>query len=248
MPPLIIAHRGASAEAPENTLRAFQLALDQGAQMIELDLHLSADGHVVVIHDETLDHTTNQRGRVKQLTLAEIRRADAGQGERVPTLDEVLDLTLGKVGLYLEIKDPHAAQPVLRTLRARRCQEQMLLASFDLTLMKELGESVRDVELGLILGTASLRPGVRYRESFPWLALRAWRYQVLCMQVELCFAYLAQRSKAAGKRLYVWTADHERQFAQMTARGADGIVTNRPAQLKAWLARQPFAAIGKSQP
>jgi glycerophosphoryl diester phosphodiesterase len=239
MPLIIIAHRGASAYEPENTLRAFQLAIEQGAQMIELDLHLSADGHVVVIHDETLDHTTNWRGRVAQLPLAEIKRADAGNGERVPTLDEVLDLTAGKVRLYLEIKDPRAVAPVLQTLRGRRCQDEMLLASFDLALMKQLGAEVRDIELGLILGTTSFHPRVRYREAFPWRALREWNYQVLSMQVELCFPYLARRVKASGKQLYVWTVDSERQFAQMTARGVDGICTNRPAALAAWLARQP---------
>jgi glycerophosphoryl diester phosphodiesterase len=237
MPPLIIAHRGASADEPENTLRAFQRAIEQGAQMIELDLHLSADGQVVVIHDETLDHTTNQRGRVDQLTLAEIKRADAGKGERVPTLNEVLDLTTGKVRLYLEIKDRRAAAPILQTIRARRCQDEMLLASFDLALMKQLGEEVSGVELGLILGTESFHPRVRFREAFPWRALRAWHYQVLSIQAELCYAYLARRVKASGKQLYVWTVDSERQFARLSARGVDGICTNRPAQLAAWLAR-----------
>src|SRR5437016_1521532 len=96
MLPLVIAHRGASAYEPENTLRAFALAIEQGAQMIELDLHATRDEQVVVIHDFTLDHTTNLTGPVNQLTLAEIKKADAGKGERVPTLDETLDLTLGK--------------------------------------------------------------------------------------------------------------------------------------------------------
>ncbi|MBI1766498.1 MAG: hypothetical protein HYR56_34255 [Acidobacteria bacterium] len=236
MPPLIIAHRGASAYAPENTLRAFQLAIEQGAQMIELDLHTTRDGQVVVIHDETLDHTTNFKGRVDRLTLAEIKRADAGQGERVPTLDEVLDLTSGKLRLYLEIKDPRAAVPTLQTIRARHCQGEMLLASFDLELMRQLGNEVRDVELGVILGSESLNPLARYREAFPWLALRTLNYQVLCMQVELCYGYLARRVKASGKRLYVWTADRERQFARMVNRNVDGIVTNHPDRLRDFLA------------
>src|SRR5438046_917747 len=99
MPPLVIAHRGASAYEPENTLRAFALAIEQGAQMIEMDLHATQDGQVVVVHDFTLDHTTNLTGRVSEQTLADIKYADAGKGERVPTLDETLDLTLGKVRL-----------------------------------------------------------------------------------------------------------------------------------------------------
>lgn len=235
-PPLVIAHRGASADEPENTLRAFQRAIEQDAQMIELDLDQSADGHVIVMHDATLERTTNLRGRVAELSLAEIRKADAGKGERVPTLDEVLDLTLGKVRLYLEIKEARAAANTLKTIRARRCETDVMLASFDLALMKQLGEEVNDMELGLILGTPSLDPRVRWREAFPWRAFKSYNYQVLCMQVELCFGYLARGRTATGKRLYVWTADDERQFAQMQALGVDGIVTNRPAKLKAWLA------------
>src|SRR5215471_1587498 len=235
MPPLVIAHRGASAYEPENTLRAFDLAIRQGAQMIELDLHVTCDNHVVVIHDPTLNHTTNLTGRVDRLTLAEVRRADAGKGERVPTLDETLDLTLGKVRLYLELKDPRAALPALRIIRARRCQSQVMLASFDIELMRGLGEEVRDTELGLILGNATFHPMVRWREAFPWLALRRVNHQVLCMRVELCYGYLAARARANGKKLYVWTADAEKQFARMTSIGVDGIVTNTPDRLVSYL-------------
>jgi glycerophosphoryl diester phosphodiesterase len=235
MPPLVIAHRGASGYEPENTLRAFALAIEQGAQMIELDLHITADNHIVVIHDETLEHSTNLQGRVDQLPLAAIRRADAGRGEPVPALDEVLDLTLGRVRLYLEIKDARAAAPVLQAIRARRCQAEVMLASFDLALMRSLGEEARDLELGLILGTPSLNPLIRWRETFPWRALRHFNYQALCLQVELCYGYLARRVKAQGKRLYVWTANEERQFARMLGCGVDGIVTNYPDRLRDYL-------------
>ena len=231
MKPLVIAHRGASAYQPENTLAAFSLAIQQGAQMIELDLHRSRDNHVVVIHDETLNHTTNLTGRVDQMTLSEIKQADAGKGERVPTLDETLDLTSGKVRLYLEIKDARAAAETLRIIRARRCQDEVMLASFDIELMRRLGDEVRDIELGVILGNETLNPIVRWREAFPWIALRRINYQVLCMQVELCYGYLARRTKASGKRLYVWTADEDRQFAKMIERQVDGIVTNKPDRL-----------------
>jgi glycerophosphoryl diester phosphodiesterase len=235
---LIIAHRGASADEPENTLLAFQRAIEQGAQMIELDLDQSADGHVIVMHDATLERTTNMRGSVAALPLAEIRKADAGKGERVPTLDEVLDLTLGKVRLYLEIKEARAAANTLKTIRARGCESDVMLASFDLDLMERLGREVNDIELGLILGTPTLNPRVRWREAFPWRAFSHFNYQVLCLQVELCFGYLAHGKQAAGKRLYVWTADSEKQFEQMRAYGVDGIVTNRPARLHEFLAKK----------
>lgn len=238
MTPLVIAHRGASAYQPENTLAAFALAIAQGAQMIELDLHCSSDNQVVVIHDETLDHTTNLKGRVDEFTLAEIKQADAGHGERVPTLEETLDLTVSKLRLYLEIKDRRAAAETLRIVRARRCQSEVMLASFDIELMRRLGEEVRDIELGVILGNETLNPIVRWREAFPWIALRGINYQVLCMQVELCYGYLARQTKASGKKLYVWTADEDSQFAKMIERGVDGIVTNKPDHLIDFLKRQ----------
>ncbi len=235
MLPLVIAHRGASAYEPENTLRAFDLAIKQGAQMIELDLHLTRDHRVVVIHDPTLDHTTDLTGRVDEMSLYDIKHADAGKGERVPTLEETLELALGKVRLYLEIKDPRAANQTLRIIRSRRCQSEVMLASFDIELMRILGEEARDIELGVILGNATINPVVRWREAVPWITLRRINYQVLCMQVELCFGYLAGRTRATGKKVYVWTADHERQFARMISFGVDGIVTNQPDRLVSYL-------------
>ncbi len=235
MSPLVIAHRGASAAEPENTLRAFELAIHLGAQIIELDLHATCDGHVVVIHDDELSHTTNMKGRVSELTLAEIKRADVGKGERIPTLEETLELTQGRVRLYLEIKDPRATTETLRIVRRRAMSDQVMLASFDLELMQQLGNEVTDMELGVILGVPSLNPLVWLRATFPWIALRRLNYHVLCLQLELCHRYLARRIKQEGKRLYVWTANDEAAFARLIACGADGIVTDVPDRLISYL-------------
>jgi glycerophosphoryl diester phosphodiesterase len=235
MTPLVIAHRGASAYEPENTLRAFDLAIQQGAQMIELDLHRSRDNRIIVIHDPTLNHSTDRRGWINNLPLSEIKQADAGKGERIPTLEETLDLSLGKVRLYLEIKDPTAATETLRIIRDRRCEDQVMLASFNLRLMRELGERIRDIELGLILGTPSLSPYTRWRETFPWFAFRQINYQVLCLQVSLCYRYLAHQTHVQGKRLFVWTANNSSQFARAVDHQVDGIVTNYPDCLVQYL-------------
>ena len=233
---LVIAHRGASAVEPENTLRAFERSIQMGAQMIELDLHCTRDGHVVVIHDDDLRHTTNGRGRVSQLSLEEVRRADAGKGERVPTLQETLELTRGRVQLYLEIKAPAAAQETLRIVREFQCEKEVLLATFDLEMMRRLGHEVNDMEIGLILGTPSLNPVTRWREACPWIALRHFPYQTLCMQVKMCSAILARKIKQQGKKLYVWTANSQADYARMIARHVDGIVTDTPDRLVEYLA------------
>ena len=238
MVPLVIAHRGASAAEPENTLRAFDLAIRQGAQMIELDLQLTRDHRVVVIHDPVLDYTTDSKGRIDRLSLAEVKKADAGKGERVPTLEETLDLTRRKATLYLEIKDPRATAEALRLIRKRQSQSEVMLASFDVGLMRRLGQEVNDIELGLILGSMTINPIVRWREAAPWIALRHINYQVLSLRVGLCFKRLAHQVKAHGKKLFVWTVDDEKQFGRMITRGVDGIVTNVPDRLISYLNRR----------
>src|SRR5689334_8385953 len=103
MPPLVIAHRGASADAPENTLAAFELAIVQGADFVELDVQASADGALVVFHDLALDRLTPARGPLRRHTLAELQALRAG----IPTLEEVLDLCAGRIGVMAELKSPH---------------------------------------------------------------------------------------------------------------------------------------------
>jgi len=112
----IYAHRGASIELPENTLAAFQRAIDLGVEGIELDVHLSADGVPVVIHDETVDRTTNGVGEVNTLTVEQLHALDAGNGQYVPTLDEVLALVAGKLHVNVEIKTAEAADAALTVI------------------------------------------------------------------------------------------------------------------------------------
>ncbi|MDH7569578.1 MAG: glycerophosphodiester phosphodiesterase family protein, partial [Armatimonadota bacterium] len=121
--PVIVAHRGASGAAPENTLAAFRRALELGVPMLELDVHRSADGTIVVLHDATVDRTTDGSGAVAQMTLNEIRRLDAGvkkgpqfAGERIPTLAEVCALARGRAFLFVEVKAEGIADDVLRVL------------------------------------------------------------------------------------------------------------------------------------
>lgn len=125
-----IAHRGASAYEPENTLRAFARAIDMGATLIELDVHLSRDGEPVVIHDADLSRTTTGTGRVSDLTLEDIQHFDAGLGEHVPTLAEVIDLVRGQVQLYIELKGQQTPAAVVATLQAKDFINQAIVGSF----------------------------------------------------------------------------------------------------------------------
>lgn len=224
--PLVIAHRGASGDEPENTLLAFEAAIVQGAQMIELDLQATADGHVVVIHDDYLGRTTDRRGRVSRKTLAEVREADAGKGERIPTLDETLNLAHGRVELYLEIKNARAATTIVTQVRAHGLASDVLVASFDLSLMRELRREVTDMRVGVIVGVPAVNP----------LALSGrLNFDVISLETRLCQAVLVQRIQSTGKKVYAWTANDERTYGRLVARGVDGIVTNHPGKLAQYL-------------
>src|SRR5436189_1620466 len=146
---LVVAHRGASAYRPENTMPAYELAVEQGADAIELDVHLTADGQLAVIHDETLERTTDRTGEVRLQTMDQIHEADAGatfaaddgshaylgQGLRVPTLPEILAWLPDGVGLVVEVKAAEAVEPTLTALRDSRVRQAqaVTLISFDET-------------------------------------------------------------------------------------------------------------------
>jgi glycerophosphoryl diester phosphodiesterase len=138
---LVGAHRGAMGYAPENTLAAFETAIRQGTYRIELDVRLSRDGHVVVMHDATVDRTTDGTGAVPEMTLAELKALRAGDTEPVPTLRETLELVRGRCKLLVEIKPPGIAEPVVRLIQEEGMVEECTISAFDeptLPRVKEL--------------------------------------------------------------------------------------------------------------
>jgi len=151
-PPKLVGHRGACDVAPENTLASFERAWRDGADVVELDVRLSADGHVVVLHDALLDRTTDGTGYVGDRTLAELKQLDAGSwfdpryaGERIPTLDEVLDWARGKAGLLLELKyepygsfDPALVPGVLRVVTGAGIEDQVAAISYQGRALQQL--------------------------------------------------------------------------------------------------------------
>ncbi len=177
-PPRLVGHRGASEVAPENTLASFERARRDGADIVELDVRLTADGQVVAIHDDTVDRTTDGTGRVSAMTLAELRALDAGSwfgpdfaGEPIPTLTEVLDWAQGRVGLFLELKydrdgqppDPRLVPAVVRALEVRAMVEEVALISFHV-------QPLVDAALlapGLQVGPMDRRD--RWGERWAWL-------------------------------------------------------------------------------
>jgi glycerophosphoryl diester phosphodiesterase len=237
--PLNIAHRGASGHAPANTLTAFTLAANMGADGIELDVHLSRDGEAVVIHDSTVDATTDGHGRVSELSLAELRRLDAGSwfgarfaGEHIPLLGEVFEAVGHRLLVNVEIKVAPGYHPtdqeaeVVRLIEDHHMLERVIVSSFSPRSLRRIRTFNPRIPLGLLHSkpAPTLLPAVLRRLGLDYAALHP-RYS------EVDARYMA-RARRWGKRVHVWTVDEAGSMARMRDLGVDGIITNYPDVLR----------------
>jgi glycerophosphoryl diester phosphodiesterase len=237
--PLIFAHRGASQAAPENTLPAFEAAMRLGADGVELDVQYSSDGALVIIHNATLEKTSNGTGRVTAHTLTELRALDAGgwfdpkfAGTRIPTLDATLDLLKNKLLINIELKVLDALRSGLgadtvKAVRARGMADQVVISSFNPFALRQARQAGPEIECALLL--AHDLPGWMH-----WGVTRRYSraeglHPDLAMVNE---AYLA-RAQKLGMPVRVWTVDDEADMRRLIALGVDAIITNVPDRLAA---------------
>jgi len=232
--PMIFGHRGACKYAPENTLASFELAVEQGADAIELDAKLSVDHQVVVIHDQTVDRTTNGKGKVNQLTLREIKELDAGSffdgkfhGERIPTLDEVFESVGKRTFINVELTNyasrrddlvPQVAQIVKR----HGVQKSILFSSFAPINLRRMKDLLPEVPVGLLALDGPL--GVLNRSAF-FLSLSPAIIHPYLKDVN---AALMQREQHRGRRVHVWTVNEEKDLKRLSDLGVDGVFTDDP--------------------
>lgn len=226
LPPFIWAHRGASVLAPENTLAAFRAAENAGADGIELDVHLSRDGVAVVLHDETLERTSNGHGRVVRWSVAELGQFDAGgwfasafSGERIPTLEQVLDWAGERLRLNIEIKTAAAGSAVLRLLRDFP-DSRVLISSFDHRLLAGLRRQSAALSLGFLGDSRFWRGGVRRA-----VAAGAESFHP---RADLVSRQLLLACRRAGLAVYPWTVDAPADVRRFMLLGVDGFFTNDP--------------------
>ncbi|HEX7488705.1 MAG TPA: glycerophosphodiester phosphodiesterase [Anaeromyxobacteraceae bacterium] len=239
--PIILGHRGASAEAPENTLAAFRLAVEQGADGVELDVWRCGSGEVVVHHDPDTARTGGVARLVSSTPWAELRRLDVGSwkgeryaGERIPLLAEVLD-ALPTVVVNVELKssgwpDLALARAVAEILRGAGAEERCLVSSFDYVLLAAFRLAARRV------GTGILFAGPRWR----WRAeagLRALAPRAVHPQAVLATPERVARWQGRGFEVNAWTVDDAPELARLAALGVSSLITNRPAAARAALRR-----------
>jgi glycerophosphoryl diester phosphodiesterase len=232
--PIIFAHRGASAHAPENTLAAFELALAQGADGIELDVKLSADGQVVVIHDASVDRTTGAHGKVKDMPLAELRALSAGRffaekfsGEKIPMLEEVFEAFKKRLFINVELTNyntprDHLVESVCALVKKVNVQKQIMFSSFYALNLSKARSYLPEVPCGLL--------------AFPGLA-GAWarsfgfafgKYSALHPNLADVTRQQVQRVHRLNGRVHVWTVNAEADMRRLFEWGADAVFTDDP--------------------
>jgi glycerophosphoryl diester phosphodiesterase len=236
--PLIIGHRGASAHAPENTLAAFRLALAQGADGIEFDVKRSLTGEVVIMHDVSVDRTTNGSGNVHQLSPHQLRQLDAGNGERVPTLDELFeelgrcDAARGRPFLFnVEVtnyatRHDGLEQAVVEAVRRHNIGERVMFSSFNPFSVRKLAQLAPEVPRG-ILYDATMALYLRR----VWLAPFA-PHQFRHPQHNMVTADYVQKLAQQGLRVNTWTVNDPDDMRRLTQCGVNGLMGDSPKTMK----------------
>ena len=234
--PVIFAHRGASRYAPENTLTAFKLAIKQGAHALELDTKLSADGQAVVIHDQTIDRTTNSNGRVADLTLTELRQLDAGshfdvsyQGELIPTLEEVFESFGGRILINVELTNYATPADNLPLVVAEMTQrynlvDQILISSFNPIALFRFKKRLPGAAIGLLAFPGF--GGIPAR-SF---SIRLFPYYSLHPEWSNITPQLVVNAHKHNKKVFPYTVNRHEDIIQTLNMGVDGLFTDDPIQ------------------
>jgi len=232
--PIIFAHRGTSAHAPENTIAAFELALAQGADGIELDVKLSADGHVVVIHDATVNRTTGAHGRVKDLSLVDLRTLEAGslfsekfRGEKIPTLEEVFEAVGKRTFINVELTNyntprDHLVESVCMLVKKFGLQKRVLFSSFLAWNLSRARSYLPEVSRGLLAFNGLLGAWGR---SFGFVF---GKYQALHPNLKDTTHQQVQRVHRLQRRIHVWTVNAAEDMHRLFGWGVDGIFTDDP--------------------
>ncbi|MCE7079326.1 glycerophosphodiester phosphodiesterase family protein [Streptomyces sp. ST2-7A] len=218
MPMLTVGHRGLMGVEPENTLRSFRRAGAEGVDAIELDLHLSRDGRLVVMHDAEVDRTTDGTGRVADLDLAELRALDAGSGERIPLFTEVVEAVDSPI--QAEIKDPAVARVLAGIITERTLHERVRVISFHDEALRATRALLPGIPITAVAGRSTPRA--------PERAVALGADMVSCELAELT-GEIVERCRRVGVTVIAWTVNTPADLARAVELGLDGVVTDEPA-------------------
>jgi len=209
---IVLGHRGFMGKFPENSLLAFRKAIEAGADGVELDVWLTKDGHVVVMHDETIDRTSDMSGRQKDMTLEELKKADLGGGERIPTLEEVFEALPDDALINVELKDRDAVERVAEIVRANN-PGRVMISSFDVEALREYRKFDRETTMGLLINreeVVSLLP--RLKEELNLWSINVPMEAVYLLGFEKTLQAI-QWARSLGLKVVLWTEDDRLFYA-----------------------------------
>lgn len=225
-----IGHRGAAGHEPENTLRSFARAIELGADLVEMDVQLTRDGRLVVMHDKRVDRTTTGTGYVAEMSLDELRRLDAGKGERVPTLEEVAELASGRVGMMVEIITPGIARRVVEAV-GEGFRGQLVYASFLHAEVAEVRRVAPRAETLALIEAVPVRPTNFARDA---------AVTHVGISLDSVTEDFIRALREDLYKVFVYTANDPRDVRRLQNLGVDGIISDYPELLRdASAARAP---------
>ena len=220
---LIIGHRGAAGHAPENTLLSFEKAVLLGCDMTELDVHLCGSGEVVVIHDETVDRTTDGSGMVSGLSLNEIKLLNAGEGEEIPLLDEVMSLLRGMIKLNIELKGLGTARPVYDLVKSIGWENsELTITSFNWDMLKEYRQLDPYARIG-VLTFKNHGEAMEFAETIDAYSINP--YHLLLQKKYVDDAH------SKGFKVYPWTVNQPKDIQRVIKLGVDGVISDYPNRI-----------------
>ena len=230
--PLRIAHRGASGRGlkPENTLSAFDQAIEIGVDVIEIDVRITGDGKLIVLHDPSLDRTTDRSGLVRDMLYDSVSEANAGEGEKVPLLREVLDLARNRVQVLIELKSDFIAENVLNTIFEAESQEQVIIQSFNSQSVQRFKLMSPTIPSALLVGELPTSPSRLRARRLVTQVLNSGS-NILAVWHATITPSLIEEMRHRGIAVWAWTVDDEIAIKDLSLMGVQGIVSNYPDRL-----------------
>jgi len=232
---LIVGHRGASSVSPENTLKAFQKAIELEADYVEFDVQETRDGNIVVTHDEDIKRITGKDGLIKDMTLKELRKLNFGEGEKIPTLQELVELTKNKIGLNCEIKVEGITEKVIHIFREYDILDATMVSSFihdELLKIQKLEPSLKLASLEPTPGTIKIDWDKKKEMIQYCIDNHLYAINPIVMMVDQQFVDFAH---ANNIKVFPWTVDSKVSIKKLIRLGVDGIITNDISRAKAIL-------------
>lgn len=227
MPILKIAHRGASGYAPENTLAAFDKALELGADMIECDIRSCQNGELVIMHDQTVDRTTNGKGKISRLALEKIKQLVAGQNELVPTLSEVLGRYRHKSKIMIDLKSIASARRLVKLINRYKCTKNIIITATQPHLLAAIKVMKPEVKIALAFNIYSYFKYLLVKNTFI-LSAKLIGATTVNIYYKFVDKKLVERAHRARLKINVFAPKTAKEINQLKTLGVDGIITNYP--------------------